>query len=185
MLGGGNHGHVGIIVEQARYLLMRGVIFTNPVNPGTYPANVSGKAAAGVQARAEAEHKEFVKEYKTFQGVIQATKDIIFKAANHKYLLEIEDKIFGFLNQMPNDMLVHLRNQGGALDFADTTTLLAERDREWDASKVPRIYFNRVEKAIQGLTHTGITSDLNKCQDMAFYYVKASGEFDTAVREWE
>jgi hypothetical protein len=47
-LGGGNHGHAGIIVEQARYLILTGVIFTNPVNPGTYPANVPGNAAAGV-----------------------------------------------------------------------------------------------------------------------------------------
>jgi hypothetical protein len=49
---------------------MTGEIFTNPVNLGTYPANVPRNAAAGVQARAEAEHKEFGKEYKTFQGVI-------------------------------------------------------------------------------------------------------------------
>ncbi len=48
MLGGGNPGHMGIIVEQARYLLMMGVIFTNPVNPGTYPVIVPGNAAAGV-----------------------------------------------------------------------------------------------------------------------------------------
>jgi hypothetical protein len=26
---------------------------------------------------------------------------------------------------------------------------------------------------------------LNKCQDIAFYYLKASGEFNAAVREWE
>jgi hypothetical protein len=86
---------------------------------------------------------------------------------------------------MPNDMLTHIQNQGGALDFADTKTLLAERDGEWDASKVPQIYFNRVKKAIQGLTHAGITSNLNKCQDMVLYYLKASGEYDVAVRKWE
>ncbi len=123
MLGGGNHGHAGIIVEPARYLLMTGgVAFTNPANPGTYPANVTGNATAGVRARAEMEHKEFVREYETFQGVVQATKDIILEAINHKYLLEIEDKILGFLNQTPTDMLTHLRNCGGALDFADTKT---------------------------------------------------------------
>jgi len=63
--------------------------------------------------------------------------------------------------------------------------LLAERDGEWDASEVPQIYFNRVEKAIQGLTRAGINSDLNERRDMALYYLKASGEFDAAVREWE
>jgi hypothetical protein len=126
-----------------------------------------------------------VREYETFQGVIQATKDIFLEAVDHEYLLEIEDDILGFLNQTPTDMLTHLRNRGGALDFADTKTLLAERDGEWDASEVPQLYFNWVEKAIQGLTCAGINSDLNERCDMALYYLKASGEFDAAVREWE
>ncbi len=88
---------------------------------------------------------------------------------DNEYLLEIEDEILGFLNQPPTDILTHLRNRGGALDFADTKTLLAERDGEWDASEVPQIYFNRVKKAIQGLTRAGINSDLNERQDMALF----------------
>ena len=184
-LGGGNHGHAGILMEPTRYLLTAGVPFNNPANPGNYPLNIAGNAAAGVRARAEAEHKEEVREYETFQGVIQAMKDIFLEAVDHEYLIEIEDEILGFLNQTPTDMLNHLRNRGGALDFADTKTLLAERDGEWDASEVPQLYFNRVEKAIQGLTRAGINSDLNERRDMALYYLKASGEFDAAVREWE
>jgi hypothetical protein len=138
-----------------------------------------------VRAKAEAEHKEFVREYKTLQGVVQATKDIIPKAVDQEYLLEIEDKTLGFLNQTPNDMLIHLRNRRGALDFADTKTLIAQRDSKWDASEVPQIYFYQVEKAIQGLTQAGITSDLKERCDMALYFLKASGEFNAAVREWE
>ncbi len=164
---------------------MGGVVFVNPANPGTYPAYITANAAAQVQARAETEHKEFVWEYKTLQGVVQATKDIILEAVNQEYLLEIKDKTLGFLNQTPNNMLTHLWNCGGALDFADTKTLLAERDGKWDASKVPQIYFNWVKKAIQGLTQAGITSDLNERCDMALYFLKASGEFNAAVREWE
>ena len=184
-LGGGDHGHAGIVMDPARYLLIAGVPFVTPANPGTYPTGVPGNAAQGVRARAEAEHKELVKEYETYQGVVQATKDIILEAVDNEYLLEIEDEILGFLNQTPTDMLTHLRNRGGGLDFADTKTLLAERDGEWDTSEVPQIYFNRVEKAIQGLTRAGINSDLNERRDMALYYLKASGEFDAAVREWE
>jgi hypothetical protein len=60
-----------------------------------------------------------------------------------------------------------------------------ERDAEWDVSEVPQIYFNRVKKAIKGLTRAGIVSGLNKRRDMALYYLKASGEFDAIVREWE
>ncbi len=68
-----------------------GVAFVNPANPGTYPVNVPANAATGVRARAEAEHKEFVQEYETLQGVVQATKEIILEAVNQEYLLEIED----------------------------------------------------------------------------------------------
>ncbi len=102
-------------------------------------------------------------------------KDIFLESVDHEYLLEIEDEILGFLIQTPTDMLTHLRNRGGALDFADTKTLLAEQDGEWDASEVPQLYFNRVEKAIQGLTRAGINSDLNERCDTALYYLKASG----------
>ncbi len=77
---------------------MTGIAFINPPNPATYPANVAGNAAAGVWAWAEAEHKEEIKEYETFQGVIQATKDIILEAVDSEYLLKIEDEILGFLN---------------------------------------------------------------------------------------
>ena len=182
-LGGGNHGHAGILMDPARYLLTAGVPFVNPANPGNYPAGVAGNAAAGARARAEAQHKEEVKEYETFQGVTQATKDIIMEAVDHEYLLEIEDEILGFLNETPISIMNHLRNRGGTLDFADTKTLLAERDGEWDASEVPQIYFNRVEKAIQGLTRAGINSDLNERRDMALFYLKATGEFDAAVRD--
>ena len=107
-IGEGNHGHAGILMDPVRYQLTAGVLFINPINPGNYPTNVAGNTAAGVRARAEAEHKEEVKEYETFQGVVQATKDIILEAVDHEYLLEIEDDILSFLNQTPTDMMNYL-----------------------------------------------------------------------------
>ena len=184
-LGGGNHGHAGLIVDAAKYLTMAGQAFTAPPNPGIYPAGLAANAAAGTRARAEAEHKEDVAQYEIFKGVEQALKDIIQEAVEHDYLLEIEDDTLGFLNQTPRQMIDHLKARGGALDFADTKTLLSERDTEWDISENPQVYFNRVEKAVKALTRAGITSDMNERRDMALYYLKATGEFDAAVREWE
>ena len=82
-------------------------------------------------------------------------------------------------------MLDHLLTQGGALDFADTKELLAERDGERNISENPQLYFNRVEKAMKGLQRNGIASDPNERRDIALFYLKATGEFDAAVREWE
>jgi len=127
-------------------------------------------------------HKELIAQYEIHKGVEQALKDIIIEAV---FLLKIEDEILVFFNETPRSMITHLRNRGGALDFADTKTLLNERDQEWDASEVPTLYFNRVEKAMQQLTRAGIMSDLKERTDMALYYLKSSGEYDAAVREWE
>jgi hypothetical protein len=184
-LGGGNHGHEGIIVKTTKYLAMAGVAFTDPIHPGIYPTGLPTKAAAQTRARVEAEHKESLAEYEIFKGVKQALKDIILEAVEHDYLSEIKDDTLGFLNQMPKQMIDHLKIRGGALDFADTKTLIAEKDMEWDISDNPQIYFHRVEKAVKVLTRVNISTDMNQLRDMALYHFKASGEFDAAVHKWE
>ena len=186
MLGGGNHGHIGVIMNPTDYNTMTGgTDFVNPVNPGIYPANLELNAAAGTRARAEAEHRELINQFETFEGVRLGTKDLILEAVDNEYLNEIEHDTLGFLNQTPRQMLQHLLTRGGSLDFADTKELLAERDGEWNVSENPQVYFNRVEKAIKGLTRNGIRSDPNERRDIALFHLKATGEFDPAVREWE
>ena len=185
-LGGGNHGHVGVIMDPTEYNTMTGgTAFVNPVNPGIYPAGLAVNAAAGTRARAEAEHKELINQFETFEGVRLGTKDLILEAVDNEYLSEIEHDTLGYLNVTPRQMIGHLLTRGGALDFADTKDLLAERDGEWNVTENPQLYFNRVEKAIKGLTRNGINSDLNERKDIALFHLKATGEFDAAVREWE
>jgi hypothetical protein len=136
--GGGNHGHAGIIVKTTKYLAMAGIAFTDTIHPGIHPTSLPTTAAAGTRARAEAEHKECLAEYEIFKGVKQALKDIIMEVVEHNYLLEIKDDMLGFLNQMPKQMINHLKIRGGALDFADTKTLIPERDMGWDVSENPQ-----------------------------------------------
>jgi hypothetical protein len=43
-LGRGNHGHAGIIVNNAKYLTMTGGIqFITPISPVTYPTNIAAR----------------------------------------------------------------------------------------------------------------------------------------------
>jgi hypothetical protein len=130
-----------LLNQQSTFVMMGGTVFVNPVHPGIYPAGLTANAAAGTRAMAEAVHKEQIAQFKIFVGVEQALKDIVFKAVDLDYLLEIEDDTLGFLNQTPRSIINHLRSQGGAQDFADTKTLLADRGAEWDVSEVPQIYY--------------------------------------------
>jgi hypothetical protein len=93
-LGGGRHGHVGVIMNSMEYNTMTGGIdFINPVNPGIYPMGLAVNAAAGTRARAEAEHKELINQYETFKGVCLGAKDLILEAVNNKYLIKIEHEM--------------------------------------------------------------------------------------------
>ena len=108
-LGGGNHGHAGIIVKPTKYLTMTGrIAFAPPANPGIYPAGLALNAAAGTRAREEALHKELIAQYEIHKGVEQALKDIIIEAVDEDYLLEIEDETLGFINETPSTMIAHL-----------------------------------------------------------------------------
>ena len=156
---------------------MTTVAFVAPNHPGIYPAGLALNAAARTRAREEALHKEQLAQFEIFKGVEQALKDIILEAVEDDYLLEIEDDTLGFLNQTPRQMIDHLKIRGGALDFADTKTLLSEREKEWDISE------NRVKKAVKALTRANIASDTNQLPDIALYHLKALGEFDAAVRK--
>jgi len=185
-LGGGNYGHVGVIMDPTEYNTMTGGInFDFPENPGIYPAGLAANATAGTRAREEAIHKELIAQFETLEGVKLGTKDLILEAVDNEFLSEIEHDTLGYLNVTPRQMIMHLLSRGGALDFADTKELLAQRDGEWDVTENPQLYFNRVEKAIKGLTRNGINSDLNERKDIALFHLKATGEFDAAVREWE
>ena len=89
-LGGGSHGHAGVIAEAAKSLIVTsGTAFMNPVNPSVYPAGLLVNAIQGTQAREEAIHKELIAEYEIFKRVKQCLKDTIQGAVEADYLLPI------------------------------------------------------------------------------------------------
>jgi hypothetical protein len=91
--------------------------------------------------------KKFAKEQKT-SSLKQSTMNSLSKLNTR----------LGVLNLNPRQMLDHLLNRGGALDFADTKEVMAKRDGKWNVSKNSQLYFNK--KVIKGLARDGISSDL-------------------------
>lgn len=68
-LGGGEHGHVGMVIDEAEYITFSkgGEKFIAPTNPGPYPKNPDADAI--VREQQIAEHKAKQDEYQTYQGV--------------------------------------------------------------------------------------------------------------------
>ncbi len=133
------NGHARMLLSDIDYATMApGSLFVAPVDPGVYPVRVT----AAMRSRMEAEHKEQVNQFHTFVGVRMGLKDLVLKAIDEDSLLEIKNECVAFLNVMAAQMLTHLCNCWGVVDFVDITALMTECDAPWSVDEVPTLYFN-------------------------------------------
>ena len=182
-LGGGLHGHAGLIKSDADYdLIAPGTPFVFPSNPGVYPA---GAMTTAQRPQREAEHKALIVQFQTCIGASKGLKDLILKSVEEDYLLELRSVGIGYLNVTPLQMLTHLRNRWGTMDYVDITALLAECDTPWNAAEVPEKYFNRLDEARRQLARLNVQIDERAIVAKALKSFKDAGDYDAAIREWE
>jgi hypothetical protein len=144
-LGGGAHGHAGLLLSAVDNKAMApGTPFVVPANPGVYPAGV---IPAAQRLQREAEHKALIEKFQMCIGVAKGLKEPIMKAIDEAFLVKLRAQQTGYLNVMPFQMMTHLRTRWGALDFVDITMLMAECNSAWSPAKIPTKYFNRIDKA--------------------------------------
>jgi hypothetical protein len=182
-LGGGMHGHAGLLKSALDYdQLAPGTPFIAPLNPGIYPA---GNIPAAQRGQREAEHKELIKEFEKCTGANKGLKDLILQAIDEDFLLELKVPGIAYLNVTPLQMMTHLRSRYGSMDYVDINALMAECDTPWDPTEVPTKHFNRVEKARRQLARANIQIDERAMLVKALKSFKDAGDFDAPIREWE
>lgn len=153
--GGGEHGHVGMVVEQAEYITFSrgGAPFVIPTNPGLYPATVDADAV--IRERQIAEHKAEIVEYETYLGVKNYLRRMIVKSVDHKWIAEVESETMGFNHLSPMQLLTHRRSVGGSLDHMDITDLIANLQKPWDGIETHASHFARGDKYERQLLKCG------------------------------
>lgn len=182
-LGGGLHGHAGLVKNDADYeIFAPGTPFVVPANPGVYPL---GNIPAAQRGQREAEHKALQTQFQTCIVASKGLKDLILQAVDEDFLLELRAEGIAYLNVTPLQMLTHLRDRWGTMDYVDITSLLAECDTPWNAAEVPTKYFNRTEKARRQLARANVQIDERAMLAKALKSFKDAGDFDASIREWE
>jgi len=153
--GGGEHGHFGMAVKDAKYITFSrsGASFQVPTNPGSYPASVDQDKI--IRERQIAEHKAEIVEYETYLRVENYLCRMIVKSLNHKWLAEVESETMGFNHLSPKALLSHLHNVGGSLDHMDVTELILNIQKPWDCIETPAAHFARGDKYERQLLKVG------------------------------
>ncbi|KAL7477776.1 hypothetical protein ACHAW6_003573 [Cyclotella cf. meneghiniana] len=117
--GGRKHGHTGMVVDDAEYIIFsRNVTpFMNSMSSGPYRTAIDADAI--IQECQIAEHKAKIVKYETYLGVESNFCRMIVKSGDHEWIAEVKSKMMGFGHLSPKALLTHLRSIGGSLDHID------------------------------------------------------------------
>ena len=110
--GGGNHGHLTIVLPAAEYLDRVGVPFIVPVHPGNPPNALGTTNAVAVAIR---NYNDTLAAVTLYNSLSAALTSQILSAVNPSFLSVLEDPDFGFGDVTPLTMLTHLRAEYGTM----------------------------------------------------------------------
>ena len=183
-LGGGNFGHLGLVIPPNRYNLISNAPFIRPNHPGplVIPPGTAQHAASTMRDL----HAEQMRVFKEVNVVDQALIQQINQAVEHDFLSALSDRTTNSINMPVYDVLYYLGNTYGNV----TEEMLQEREERvsrmsYSLSQPIDIIFN----ALDDLADYADLSDtpFTECQIIgkAFVILNCTQRFEQAVLAWK
>jgi hypothetical protein len=117
-LGGGRHGHLGLVLQPTTYEKITGTPFELPEDPGVHPIQPAGATAAQI-AEVTRQHNADTKTWTECLNTDTALKNQIIATFEPKYLRSLHNKYTGYTNTTAMKMLDHLYEKYGKITAAD------------------------------------------------------------------
>ncbi len=181
--GGSRHGHLGLVMPAAEYLITTGVNFQLPVHPGPAPIYATS-ANAAVWAEATRIYDAMLKELATATTVKEEIKKQLLASVDRIYLATLDDNLFGFADVSIAEMLNHLRTTYGPITCAELECNCASIATVWTPDD-PIEHLWECLREIQRISAAGNDPLMdNTIIDLTFTMFEATGMFTTACDTW-
>ena len=181
--GGGNHGHLGLVMPAAAYdALPNTQAFNVPANaPTLHIAPTSGPVLIATRT---ATYERDLKAYTTAKSVEYELKKMFLDAVPEVYIASRSDALFGYANVSLRTLLTHLVTTYGTIDEDALAKNLEEMGRPWDPNTPTITVFNQARKCRDFATAGGdAISDANSIRICLEAFQK-SGVMDEAIKDW-
>ena len=144
-LGGGNHGHLGLILPQAEYAAIA------PGNPFIIPAHpqmpvLAGGAGAAAAVNAQAAYTRELNEYLMCTAVENNLKKMLLQAVPHIFVKAVEDHDYGFGNVTTETLLTHLVTTYGTISQTELEKNLQNLETPFDPENTIEKFFSMANK---------------------------------------
>ncbi|KAL7475096.1 LOW QUALITY PROTEIN: hypothetical protein ACHAW6_006934 [Cyclotella cf. meneghiniana] len=180
-LGGGDHGHMGLVLPEREYVLisMGNASFDRPTYPRPCPITLSDDMKT--RTREMAVHKAAQIKYQVL-GVEQALHHLILRAVPKEWH---KNKYTGVSHLSIINILSHLKTEGANLEDFDVEELNKKMNEAWSIDETPATYFQRMDEYEEQLVKAGIPAQPVLRLALFKAQLQATGEFDLEIDEWD
>lgn len=183
-LGGGQHGLLGLTLQDRTYTTLTGVPFILPTNPGTVPNIPAGSSGPQI-SQFESAHKEELREWQETTRADQALQQQLLSVFDEEYLRGLRNMHMGYVGVSTNTMLQHLYDNYGvitAVDIEDNDTTMRA---EYDPSQPIEVLFHQIETAVEFAEAGNRPYDPKQVVSRAYLLILKTGLYAEACKDWE
>jgi hypothetical protein len=182
-LGGGQHGHIGIIMSTVLYATLSNQQYDTPADPGLPPVPPA-RATGAIIEENRISYASERKIYDNHTNMDDALKSQIIDAVNDVYLSEVRNKYTGYLGVTTRDLIDHLLDRYGKITASDIEECKKRMNEPIDATQPIDVYFQRIDDCVQYAADGHVAYTIDQILQTAYHGVSTSGMYHDACKEW-
>lgn len=183
-LGGGQHGHLGLVLPPETYTAVAGTPFETPDDPGVHPILPNGATAAQI-VELTRQHTADVKTWTECMNTDIALKNQLITTFEPKYLRSLHNKYTGYANTTTMQMLDHLYQKYGQISAADLLENEQKLHEPYNPAEPIETLYDRFEDAMEYAEAAKHKFPPEMILSKAFLLMQRTGQFQQACREWK
>ena len=184
-LGGGAHGHLGLVISPTSYAHLSATPFTRPTFPGTQVIIPPGSSNAATQTL-RLQFNEELRVYHEVENVDKSLKQQIVQAVEPKYLDAVRNRVSDTITIPVHAVMEHLFNTYGEI----TPETFQQKEQELKATVFdPNIdSIDTLYKSISDLVdlsgHVGIPMTPEQSTSIAYVILWRSSVLKDYLKSW-
>jgi cell division septum initiation protein DivIVA len=182
-LGGGGHGHIGIIMTTPLYATLTATPYIAPIDPGAIP-NIPPGASSANRDIIRTAHTEARRIFDNHTNMDDALKSQVIDTINDTYICEMRNKYTGYLGITTRDLLDHILDRYGKITPADIEECKRKMIEPIDSTQPIDIFFQRIDDCVQYADDGQVAFTAEQILQTAYHAISTSGFYNDACKEW-
>jgi hypothetical protein len=182
-LGGGQHGHLGLVVSPNAYALLANMPYARPGHPA--PLAIPQNASHHLQNLLERTHQDELRVFHEVRGVERALTQQIVAAVDSSYLAAMRNRTTGQFTGTVYQLLQYLLTVYGKISPSQLLQLEQEtKSFTYDPITPIDVVFNAIEDLVEYGEMARCTYTMAQTINIAYSILNRTTKFRDSIKVW-